>query len=83
MSSRFKSDLYYNGNVLRFEGAIQPMEGILSARRETQTDPKVEGIAQYTFNCESKYKDKLPYSVTIYKDGGKIYYHQYQYDTCC
>jgi len=55
---------------LWFEGAIQPMEGILSARRETQTDPKVEGIAQYTFNCESKYKDKLPYSVTIYKDGG-------------
>jgi len=53
---------------LWFEGTLQAMEGILSFRRDTQTDTKDEEAAQYTFNCESKFKTKLPYSVIIYKD---------------
>jgi len=53
---------------LWFEGSLQAMEGILSVRKETKSESKVEGVAQYTFNCESKYKTKLPFSVTIYKD---------------
>jgi len=53
---------------LWFEGSLQAMEGILSVRRDTPTDTKDEEAAQYTFNCESKFKTKLPYSVIIYKD---------------
>jgi len=53
---------------LWFEGSIQPMEGILSATRDSNTDPEADKVAPYTFNCESKFKTKLPYSVTIYAD---------------
>ena len=48
------------------------MEGILAVRKETKSEDKKEGVAQYTFNCESKYKTKLPYSVIIYKDLGML-----------
>jgi len=53
---------------LWFEGSLQAMEGILSIRKDTKYESKENGVAQYTFNCESKYKTKLPYSVIIYKD---------------
>merc|ERR1711892_1545194 len=53
---------------LWFEGSIKAMEGVLSVRRDSETDAKDDEVAQYTFNCESKYKTKLPYTVTIYKD---------------
>ena len=64
-------DVQYSDHVLRFEGSLQAMEGILSVRRDTPSDTKDEEAAQYTFNCESKFKTKLPYSVIIYKDKGK------------
>ena len=47
------------------------MEGVLSVRRDSETDAKDDDVAQYTFNCESKYKTKLPFAVTIYKDAGQ------------
>ena len=61
----------YCNFVSRFEGSIQPMEGVLSATRDSKTDPEAEEVAPYTFNCETKFKTKLPYSVTIYADEGR------------
>ena len=76
MRYKTKNDIHIVQNIGRFEGSLQAMEGILSIRKDTKYESKENGVAQYTFNCESKYKTKLPYSVIIYKDVGRIH-HQY------
>ena len=52
----------------RFEGSIQAIEGVLSVTSDSKDDLAAGEVAPYTFNCESKYKTKLPYAVTVYRD---------------
>ena len=57
---------------LRFEGSIKALEGVLSVTKDSKNDTEGGDVALYTLNCESKYKDKIPYALTVYRDTGGI-----------
>jgi len=54
---------------LWYEKAAQPMEGVLAVTKDADSELNEEGkFVAFTFTCESKYKSKVPYAVSIFKD---------------
>lgn len=54
---------------LWFEGSLKALEGIFSATKDLKEDPEGQ-FSPFTLKCESKFNTRVPYAMTVYKDGG-------------